>query len=169
MAVSGLGPMVAALWKELGLAPPVGQIGTEFDFDLGEMPLSLALQDNGETVTVRGCLGYLEGHQHEAGDQLSRLQRLGLALTALNAAALDAAEAQDILEAGHEGAVPVYAVALAQLSTPSSILPAVRAVLDWQAATGSILARNAEPGDDGAARARAASPSSEADVIIFQP
>lgn len=161
--------MVAVLWKELGLAPPLGQIGTEFDFDLGETPVSLALQDNGETVTVRGRLGFLEGNAHEAGDQLSRVQRLALGLAALNPAVLDASEAQDILEPGHEGPVPVHAVALAQLSAPTSILPALRAVLDWHAVTGSILTQTADPSAEGEARARPASPGSEPEMIIFQP
>jgi hypothetical protein len=161
--------MVTALWRELGLAPPPGAIGASFDFELGPVPVTLELADNGETVIVRGRIGYLEGNMHEAGDQLGRVLRLGLGLTALNGAVLDAAEAEDILEKDHQGLVPVHAVALALLSAPATILPAVRAVIDWHTATEAILTQ----GEDGAAapssRAAAASLAADTEMIIFQP
>lgn len=167
--MAGLGPIVAVLWKELGLAPPVGQIGSSFDFELGEMAISLALQDNGETVILRGCIGYLDGNAHEAGDQLSRVMRLGLALTALNGAVLDASEAADILEPGHEGQVPVHAMAMASLGTPSSILPALYAVLDWQTATETILTRSSDPSGADMPGSRNPGPELDDSMIIFQP
>lgn len=167
--MSGLLPVVSLIWRELGLAPPLGKIGARFDFELGDMPVDLVLQDNGETVLVRGRIGFLEANMHEAGDQLSRVQRLALALTALNGAVLDAGEAEDILERDHQGMVPVHAVATAQLSTPDTILPALRAVLDWRSATESLLtqaegAAEAEPGAGGQG-----SKASDTEMIIFQP
>lgn len=165
--MSGLGPVVALLWKELGLAPPVDPVGTGFEFEIGDLAVRLDLQDNGETVVLRGRIGYLEGNAHEAGDQLSRVLRLGLGLTALNAAALDAGEAESILEAGHEGPVPVHAVALAQLSRPATILTALRAVLDWQSVTESILSQRDEAEPSGT-RGRGAQ-AVETEMIIFQP
>jgi hypothetical protein len=117
-------------------------------------------------VTVRGRIGWLEGNAHEAGDQLGRVLKLGLGLTALNGAVLDASQAEDILERDHQGPVQVFALATAMLSEPASILPAVRAVLDWQTATESILSHS----DDGdtPARSRPAT-GSDAEMIIFQP
>lgn len=167
--MSGLGPMVSLLWKELGLAPPVGAIGTEFDFDLGEMAVSLTLEDNGDSVIVRGRLGWLEGNTHEAGDQLARLLRLGLGLAALNGAVLDAAEAGDILERDHEGRVPVHALAMATLATPGSLLPALRALLDWKTATESILAQDGEDSETGNPVPRDGGRGPETEMIIFQP
>lgn len=170
--MSGLGPVVALLWKELGLAPPVDPVGAAFEFELGEMPLRLDLQDNGDTVVLRGRIGFLEGNAHEAGDQLARVFRLGLGLTALNAAALDAAEAEALLEAGHEGPVPVHAVALAQLSRPATVIPALRAVLDWQSVTDSILSQSADtdgPGPGARPDARSDTWAPGAEMIIFQP
>lgn len=167
--MAGLGPIVAALWKELGMAPPVETIGAEFEFDLGEMLVRLDLQDNGDTVTVRGRIGFLEGNAHEAGDQLSRVLRLGLGLVALNGAVLDAAAAEDILDNGHEGPVPVFALATASLAHPETVLQALRAVLDWQSVTGSILTQDVdEVGQPGSARP-GSGPSSDAEMIIFQP
>jgi hypothetical protein len=166
MAMPGLGPVVTALWRELGLAPPVEMIGSEFEFDLGSTAFRLELEANGDTVTVRGRIGWLEGNAHEAGDQLGRVLKLGLGLTALNGAVLDASQAEDILERDHQGPVPVFALALAALSEPASILPAVRAVLDWQTATESILSQS----DDGDAPARSRpATGSDAEMIIFQP
>lgn len=167
--MAGLGPIVAALWKELGMAPPAEVIGAEFEFDLGEMPIRLELQDNGDTVTVKGRIGFLEGNAHEAGDQLSRVLRLGLGLVALNGAVLDAAAAEDILEKSHEGAVPIFALATATLGSPASVLPAIRSVLDWQSVTGSILSQDADKTAQGGAASRTGGASSDAEMIIFQP
>lgn len=166
--MSGLGPLVGVLWKELGLAPPLGQFGAHFDFELGEMPVSLDLQDNGDTVLLRGRIGFLEANAHEAGDQLARVFRLGLGLTALNGAVLDAAEAEDLLERDHQGLVPVHAVALASLSAPNSVLPALQAVLEWQSVTETILTQGDDDAGPKGAR-RSADPEPEAEMIIFQP
>ncbi len=165
--MTGLGPIVATLWKELGLAPPAAPVGTSFDFELGATSMSLRLADNGETVVVRGRIGWLDGNPHEAGDQLGRVLRLGLGLTMLNAAVLDAAEAEDLLDRDRPEPVPVHVVALARLSVPDSILSAVQAVLTWQSACENIL----NQGDDGA-RPEAAPirPAvADGDMIIFQP
>lgn len=168
--MAGLGPVVAALWKELGLAPPVEAVGSEFDFDLGSTAFRLQMAENGERVVVRGRIGFLDGNAHEAGDQLQRVMRLGLALTALNGAALDAAEAQDILEPGHVGPVPVYAVAMALLTDPATIIPAVRAVLDWQSATEAILSRGEEAEyAEQAERGNKERAELDTGMIIFQP
>ena len=169
--MSGLGPVVALLWKELGMAPPPERIGNEFDFELGEMAVSLSLQEDGDTVLVRGLIGHLEGNVHEAGDQLGRVLRLGLALTALNGAALDAAEAETILERDHEGTVPVHALAVVSLARPTGILTAMRSLLDWQTATGSILLQASGDGDPAAAARHGEVSGGEQDggMIIFQP
>ena len=167
--MAGLGPVVLALWRELGLAPPPESIGTAFDFELGPVPVTLELADNGDTVIVRGRIGFLEGNYHEAGDQLGRVLRLGLGLTALNGAVLDAAEAEDLLEKDHQGLVPVHAVALARLSAPASILPAVRAILDWQTATEAILTQSAEGDAERPVRTTSDRASDDVEMIIFQP
>ena len=167
--MASLAPVVAALWKELGLAPPVDQIGGSFDFDLGATAFRMTLADNGDTVLLRGRIGWLEGNPHEAGDQLGRVLRLGLGLTALNDAVLDAAEAEDILSPDHQGQVPVHVAATAQLSRPLTILPAIRAILDWQTATESILTQSPVDDDPLTPGRRASRSMLDAEMIIFQP
>lgn len=167
--MAGLGPVVTALWKELGMAPPFERIGESFEFELGSVAFRLQVADDGDTILARGRIGWLEGNPHEAGDQLGRALRLGLALTALNPAVLDASEAEDILEQGHEGPVPVYAVARASVSVPASILPAVSAVLDWQSATSGILTQTSDGESEPQPRRGADRAGPDAEMIIFQP
>jgi hypothetical protein len=167
--MASLGPIVTALWRELGLAPPPGSVGTVFDLELGLVPMRLELADNGDTVLVRGRIGFLEGNVHEAGDQLGRVLRLGLGLAALNGAVLDAAAAEDILDQDHQGPVPVHAIAIASLSAPSSILSAVRAVLDWQIATEQLLTQSEDGATVASTRAAPAAKPGDTEMIIFQP
>lgn len=169
MVGAGLGPVVAALWKELGMAPPVERIESAFDFELEEVPMALALAENGETVVLRAQLGFLENDAHEAGDQLQRVLRLSLGLTAMNAAVLDASRAEELLELGHEGRVPIYAVATAQVSKPGSIVSAVESVLEWYSVTGTLLIQEVGEVEERTAKPAARSQALDADVIIFQP
>ncbi len=166
--MASLRPIVDAIYVTLGLAPPVDMPDHEFTFDLSGIPVDLRVDATGQGGLVRATLGHLNMSTHVAQDQLGRLLKIGLGLTAVNRAVLDLPGAAE-LKAGQDGAHRgVYAAASFSLSDPQDAVEALRSVIEWQGYAEAILGPPSMPEEEAAGPSGFARTSDD-EMMIFQP
>lgn len=167
---------VEAIWQAMGLAAPPEEIGERFDFSMDDTEVELRLTRDGRSILVEAVLGDLSANPQTAGDQLRRLLRVGLALSAVNRSALSLLGARDTAQLAQraarqtEGLAPLQVRAVARIdgNPAREAIPALQDVLGWRQFSDPILERVAVPsGRDTPIRRSASDPT--ADMVIFQP
>lgn len=164
-----LKPTVDVIWRTLDMPPPLGEIGRSFDFDLSGSPVSLNIEPNGETVSVRGTLGYLDGDAFAAQDQIRHLLRLGLGLMAVNQGALEIPNLQEFVDDQRGERIPVYAVSKGSLNNPDMTVSALRDIVEWHGYAENVLQQVAESDRSENSSSVDEQNLAEGQFVIFQP
>lgn len=167
---------VEAIWQAMGLAAPPEEIGDRFDFSMDDTEVELRLTRDGRSILIEAVLGELSANPQTAGDQLRRLLRVGLGLSAVNRSALSLPGAKDTAQLAQraarqtEGLAPLQVRAIARIdgNPAREAVPALQDVLDWRRFSDPILERVASVSErDTPARRPVSDPT--AGMVIFQP
>lgn len=169
-------PAIEAIWQAMGLAVPPETIGSHYDFIVEDTEIVVRLAPNGQSMVVEAALGELSADPMQAGDQLQRLLRIGLGLSAFNRSTLSLPDGgnTDLLTALATGrpedrpSLRVQAVAVINDDPNRGPVGALQDVLQWRTYSDQILDRP-QSRDDFEPTRSASERDDDAGFVIFQP
>ncbi|MFP7674924.1 hypothetical protein ACG74X_16360 [Marivita sp. S0852] len=165
-----------ALRAALGLGAPTESVGASYTLEANGVEIEIVAAPDGRDALMTARLGWLDPDPRRAEDQVTRLMRIGLALPAVNRAALtvlgsDASVADRSARLADIALGKGRPTALGAIRSfdPAQAGEALRDLLHWADHSADTLAR-APALADGPAEPRSAAPAADADeMMIFRP